>query len=150
MAERPDIQIDLEQDPSGTLAALIDNRLTEALRQNVPPNDSEPLLLLAREGTEVVARLLGATSYGWLLVKMLWVKQDLHRHGLGARLMTRAEALARQKGCHGAWLDTSSRDAERFYARLGYKPFATLENREGERPPGHRRVFLAKRFASGP
>ena len=58
-------------------------------------------------------------------------------------------AVAKDKPVPDPRLDTSSRDAERFYARLGYKPFGTLENREGERPSGHRRVFLAKRFASG-
>ena len=43
-------------------------------------------------------------------------------------------------------LDTSSARAERFYGRLGYRPFGALENGAGERPEGHRRVFLRKRL----
>jgi len=141
------IQIDVESDPDGAIAATIADRLIEALRQNVPPNDGAPLVLLARRGTAIVGGLVGATSYGWLLVKILWVQQEMRCHGLGTSLMTKAEALARLRGCHGAWLDTSSVDAERFYARLGYTPFGVLQNLGGELPPGHRRAFLAKRLA---
>ena len=141
------IQIEVESDPDGAIAATIEDRLTEALRQNVPPNDSEPLIVCARQGTAIVGGLVAATSYGWLLVKMLWVAKEMRGHGLGTSLMAKAESLARLRGCHGAWLDTSSVDAERFYVRLGYSPFGVLQNLEDELPPGHRRAFLAKRLA---
>ena len=68
--------------------------------------------------------------------------------GWGTRLMAQAEAVARSRGCHGAWLDTSSARAERFYARLGYAPFGVLRNEAGEQPQGHRRAFLAKRLTA--
>ncbi len=147
MVARPNIVIEVASDLDGTLARMIEGRLIEALRKNVPPNDSESLIVLARKGSTVVGGMVGVTSYGWLLVKILWVAEEMRRRGLGADLMAKAEALARAKGCHGAWLDTSSTDAERFYVRLGYRPFGLLENLEGERPHGHRRAFLAKRLA---
>ena len=147
LAESPNIQIQIETDPHGAIAAEIEGRLVEALRRNVPPNDSEPLILVARYGTDIVGGLIGSTSYGWLLVKILWVADEMRRRGLGGRLLTQAEALAQARECHGAWLDTSSADAERFYARLGYKPFGVLENASNEFPHEHRRTFLAKRFA---
>jgi GNAT superfamily N-acetyltransferase len=146
VAELPDIQIQFERDPDGAIIAEIEGRLLEALRQNVPPNDSESLILIARYGPDMVGALIGSTSYGWPLVKMLWVAEHRRRRGLGAHLMARAEALAQARGCHGAWLDTSSADAGRFYARLGYKPFGVLENTGDERPHGHHRAFLAKRL----
>lgn len=146
MVERPNIVIEVASDPDGTITAIIEGRLIEALRKNVPPNDSESLVILARNGSTVVGGLVGVTSYGWLLVKIVWVAEDIRRRGLGADLMAKAEALARTRGCHGAWLDTSSADAERFYVRLGYRPFGLLENLEDERPHGHRRAFLAKRL----
>ena len=141
------IQFEVENDPDGAIAATIEDRLIEALRQNVPPNDGAPLVLLARRGAAIVGGLVGATSYGWLLVKTLWVAEEMRCRRLGTCLMAKAEALARLRGCHGAWLDTSSIDAERFYARLGYTPFGVLQNLRNESPPGHRRAFLAKRLA---
>jgi hypothetical protein len=61
--------------------------------------------------------------------------------------MAAGEQAAQARGCHGAWLDTSSRRAEGFYRRLGYAPFGVLENQPGEHAQGHRRAFLVKRFA---
>jgi predicted N-acetyltransferase YhbS len=138
-----------EDDADGVVAHQIDCRLVEALRQNVPPNDAQPLTLVARRGADIIGGLVGVTSYGWLLVKILWVAEELRGQGIGAGLMTQAEAVARSRGCHGVWLDTSSARAERFYARLGYQPFGALQNKGGERPQGHRRAFLAKRLSVG-
>jgi predicted N-acetyltransferase YhbS len=144
------MQIQIEGDPDGAFAAEIEDRLIESLRRNLPPNDSEPLTLVARDGPTIIGGLIGSTSYGWLLVNILWVAEEMRGRGLGTDLMAQAEALARARGCHGVWLDTSSADAERFFVRLGYKSFGVLENVWDERPPGHRRTFLAKRFARTP
>jgi len=113
----------------------------------VPPSDGKPLTLAGRDlQGGIVGGLVGLTSYGWLLVKMLWVAEELRGEGFGARLMEEAETIARSRGCHGAWLDTSSARAERFYIRLGYEPFGVLTNGPGDQPQGHRRALLAKRL----
>jgi len=137
--------ITLEGDPNGTLADEVERKLLEALRQNVPPSDGKPLTLIARnlQGA-MVGGLVGSTSYGWLLVNILWVTEELRGQGFGARLMAEAETIARSRGCHGAWLDTSSARAERFYIRLGYNSFGVLTNGPGEQPQEHRRAFLTK------
>ncbi len=139
------INIMYEEDPHGAFADEVERRLIDALRQNIPPSDGKPLALIAldSQGT-MTGGLIGSTAYGWLLVKMLWVAEELRGQGMGARLMAKAEAIARSRGCHGAWLDTSSARAERFYIRLGYEPFGILTNGPGEEPHGHRRAFLAK------
>jgi predicted N-acetyltransferase YhbS len=139
-------QITLEPD-AGDVAEEIERHLLVALRGNTPPSDYVPLTLVARDAGRLVGGLVGGTSYGWLLVKILWVAEPRRGQGLGARLMAEAEHAAQVRGCHGAWLDTSSARAEAFYRRLGYAPFGALENQPGEQPQGHRRAFLAKRFA---
>ena len=141
------INITLEEDSNGALADEVERKLLDALRQNVPPGDGKPLTLIARDlQGSMTGGLVGSTSYGWLLVKMLWVVEALRGQGLGARLMAEAETIARSRGCHGAWLDTSSARAERFYTRLGYESFGVLTNGPGDQPQGHRRAFLAKRL----
>jgi predicted N-acetyltransferase YhbS len=147
MSSPPSIIMKLEEDPNGTLANEVERKLLEALRQNVPPSDGKPLTLVARDlQGSMVGGLVGSTSYGWLLVKMLWVAEELRSQGFGARLMAEAETIALSRGCHGAWLDTSSVIAEQFYIRLGYAAFGVLANGPGEQPEGHRRAFLAKRL----
>jgi GNAT superfamily N-acetyltransferase len=141
------ITITQDEDPNGAFADQLERELRAALRQNVPSSDGKPLTLVARDlQGSMVGGLIGSTSYGWLLVKMLWVAEELRDQGFGARLMVEAETIARSRGCHGAWLDTSSARAERFYIRLGYEPFGILTNGPGEQPQGHRRAFLAKRL----
>jgi GNAT superfamily N-acetyltransferase len=141
------IRITVEPDP-GAFAAELEERLLTSLRRNVPATDYAPLGLLARDGSgRVVGGLSGGTSYGWLLVKILWVAEEFRGRGLGAGIMALAEEEALGRGCHGAWLDTSSGRACDFYERLGYEIFGKLENREGELPQGHARFFLCKRLS---
>ncbi len=127
-----------------------EEQLAEALRTNFPPSDAQGLTLIAEEnGTDLVGGLIGATSYGWLLVKALWVDLQMRGRGLGQDLMQFAECQAAERGCHSAWLDTSSEQAARFYERLGYRTFAMLENGPSLAPEGHRR-WLMKRQISTP
>lgn len=95
---------------------------------------------------ELVGALVGSSAYGWFLVKMLWVAEGARSRGLGKRLMQEGEREALARGCHAAWLDTSNVGARRFYERLGYEVFGTLENQAGDAPPGHCRWFLRKRL----
>jgi len=142
-----DIRLTVEADPDA-FAEEIEARLLASLRQNIPASDYAPFGIVARNAEGVIlGGLIGGTSYGWLLVKMMWVAGDARGQGLGTRIMNLAEDVVRRRGCHGAWLDTSSRRARRFYEKLGYEAFGILENRDGERPAGHARFFLSKRFS---
>jgi len=89
----------------------------------------------------VVAGLVGETYCGWLFIRYLWVSEDLRGWGVGRELMARAEARARDRGCHAAWLDTFSFQAPGFYQKLGYEEFGRLDY-----PPDHQRHFLSKRL----
>lgn len=134
----------------GDVAAAIEAGLMESLRENQPPSDYLPFMIAARDRDRaLVGGVTGGSAYGWLLIKALWVAKSRRGAGLGARLIEKAAELARSRGCHGVWLDTSSARAARFYARLGFTEFGKLENRPGESPQGHRRIFMCKRFNSG-
>ena len=54
------------------------------------------------------------------VAKML-VHRRARRHGIGAQLLTAAEAAAVQAGKSLLVLDTASADAERLYARVGWQ-----------------------------
>ena len=146
MARTSDVTITLASNP-GDLAAAIECNLLASLAASAPQGGYAPLALAARDrdGT-LLGGLVGSTSYGWLLIKMLWVMESARGGGLGARMMEMAEDDALSRGCHGAWLDTSSDRARGFYERLGYEPFGILENKDGESPEGHRRFFMRKRL----
>ena len=130
---------------SGDASRVIETELVRTLRNALPQADNVSFVLSARDAEgRIVGGLKADTSYGWLLVKVLWVDEACRGRSLGHLLMNRAEERARAVGCHGAWLDTSNPDAMQFYTKLGYTPFGCLANRKGQRPEGHRRWFMQK------
>ena len=91
---------------------------------------------------EIVGGVIGETYWNWLYVNLLWVKDELRGHGYGQRLLTMAEAEARQRGAQHAYLDTFSFQAPGFYKKHGYQVFGELQ----DFPPGHQRYFLTKQL----
>jgi GNAT superfamily N-acetyltransferase len=79
-------------------------------------------------------------AFEWLFVNWLWVADAYRKHGVGSKLMSGAEAAAREAGCHAAYLDTFTFQAPKFYERLGYREFGRLD----DFPPGHSRIWFSK------
>ncbi len=141
---QPDTSVTIaEDDPM--LAGTIETELLRSLRAALPQSESQTFILSAKsEDGNLVGGLTASTSYGWLLVKNVWVAESQRGKGLGRALMAKAETKARDLGCHGVWLDTSSPDAMRFYQRLGYETFGQLSNATGQAPETHCRWFMKK------
>ncbi|MDP8916649.1 MAG: GNAT family N-acetyltransferase [Pseudomonadota bacterium] len=99
-------------------------------------------VLIGDEAGAVAGGLWGKTSYGWLFTELLFVPAALRGGGLGTEILERAEAEARLRGCHSAWLDTFEFQARGFYERRGYSVFARLD----DYPTGSARYFLKKRL----
>jgi GNAT superfamily N-acetyltransferase len=98
------------------------------------------LLVLCDEVGAILGGLLGATGWEWLRISTLAVPEGLRGRGWGRTLVEQAEEIARQRGCHHAWVDTFSFQSRPFYERLGYHVFAELP----DYPTGQTRSFLAK------
>jgi ribosomal protein S18 acetylase RimI-like enzyme len=109
----------------------------------VASEQSKVLLLSLESGTgELLGGLYGYIFYSWLHIDVLWVAESLRRQRQGSRLLERAEAFAREHGCHSCWLDTFSFQARGFYEKHGYAVFGELPNYPGE----HHRYFLSKKL----
>lgn len=93
-------------------------------------------------GGAVVGGLYGRIAAGWMFIELLSVPEAMRGKGHGRQLMEQAEALARERGCIGIWLDTFSFQAPEFYRRLGFVVFGEIN----DYPPGHSRYFLQKRL----
>jgi GNAT superfamily N-acetyltransferase len=85
--------------------------------------------------------LVGHTWAGWLHVSLLWVDDRLRGRGLGSRLLTRAERLARaERGCARARVETWDFQAPDFYRRHGYEVVCAIP----DYPPGVTEYTLVK------
>lgn len=104
----------------------------------------QPYSILLRDSADgpVTGGLYGYVLFDWLFIQYVAVPLDRQRQGIGGRLMSKAEAWARQRGLAGMWLDTFSFQARSFYERLGF----SLVGEIGDHPRGASRLFLAKRL----
>ena len=135
----------VEDQPNPQDCALVHRELT-AFNVAIAGGDGyRPLAAFFRDDSdEIVAGLVAATFYRWLVVELLWVSETHRGRSLGSRLLSAAEQEAINRGCTGAFLDTLSFQAPGFYETQGYRPFGTLEGL----PPGHTRIYMTKHFAS--
>jgi GNAT superfamily N-acetyltransferase len=102
-----------------------------------------PLTLLLRDDdNRVRGGIRGQIALYWLQVDHFWVDESLRGQGYGSRLLDMAEEAARMQGAIGAHLTTSTFQAEGFYRKQGYAEVGRLK----DRPPGHDRIWMAKRW----
>ena len=138
----PGYRLTVEDEPAEADVEVLPHAL-EAYNESQWPQHPpwRPLAIFLRKEGQIAAGLAGETYCGWLFVRYLWVSDELRGRGVGRELMARAEARARELGCHSAWLDTFSFQAPGFYEKLGYEEFGRLDY-----PPGHHKHFLSKRL----
>lgn len=133
--------IDTESEP---LRQAIRAPLARFNEQHLGPHRQRPLMIPLRAADgDVVGGLSAFTADGWLYTEFLFVPEAQRRQGLASRLMARAEAEARARGCRGSWLGTLDFQARGFYERLGYRCFGELH----DHPAGHTLFFLKKNLA---
>jgi GNAT superfamily N-acetyltransferase len=94
------------------------------------------------ERGETLGGVLGSVWGGWLHIAYLWIDDSVRGKDWGTRLMDRAEAYGRERGCHSVTLDTHSFQARPFYESRGYEVFGTLD----DYPKGHKKFFLRKKL----
>ena len=136
----PGYRLTVEDEPAEADVEVLPHAL-EAYNESQWPQHPpwRPLAIFLRKEGRIAAGLAGETYCGWLFVRYLWVSDELRGRGVGRELMARAEARARELGCHSAWLDTFSFQAPGFYEKLGYEEFGRLDY-----PPGHHKHFPAQ------
>lgn len=138
-----DLSLSVTGNPATADLELIGSHLSAFNETDVGPADRTALAVLVRnDAGELVAGVSGYTAWGWLYVQWLWVAEDQRGQGLAARMLAAAEAEARLRGCHGAYIDTFSPVALKTYERAGYAPFGKLD----DFPKGRTRTFLQKRL----
>lgn len=121
--------------------AAIGAELTAFNEQDVGPAGRMTLAVLLRDPDgALVGGISGYTAWDWLYVQWLWLAETQRGQGLAGRMLEAAEAEARSRGCHGAYIDTFNPVALKVYQRAGYVPFGELQNF----PPGRTRSFLQK------
>jgi GNAT superfamily N-acetyltransferase len=130
----------IEVSQSETDAQLIRQKLNEFNFNLVPHYNHEILNLVVRRQNTIIAGLIGDTYWNWMYVSLFWVDERERDHGLGTQLLAEAEAIAIQRGCKNAHLETHDFQSLEFYQKRGYVIFGKLE----DLPEGHTKYYLHK------
>ncbi len=130
-----------EPSPADRDAVLAPLRAYNIAQAGDPHIRPVAILVKAENGT-TEGGLWGRIGYDWLFIELLGLPEALRGQGLGRNLMERAEAIARDAGCAGIWLDTYEFQARGFYEKLGYTLFGAMP----DHPVGQKRFFLMKRL----
>jgi GNAT superfamily N-acetyltransferase len=140
-----DDAFEIEEEPRAQDVALLNERLYQHNAAVTGCDDGRGLTIFVRDGAGggITAGLHGWTWGRVGFVQTLWVREDLRRRGLGARLLAVAEAEAFRRGCTEMHLDTHSFQAPDFYRRLGYEAIGELPGW----PADTTRVFFRKRLS---
>ena len=93
-------------------------------------------------GIEIGGILAGLGYWNGLEIKILWVKEEYRKKGIGTRILKHVEEKAIEKGAEISMLDTFDFQAEEFYLKNGYKPIGEIKNF----PNGHRRIYFSKKL----
>ena len=133
-----DIQLDL--DPGKASIDRLSAGLNEHSSAFVERRGFKPIALFAYEDGKLRGGIYGLINWNWLSVSLLWVHENTRGSGLGTELLERLESEAVAHGCVYSHVDTFSFQAEGFYRRHGYEPFAEL----ADYPPGERRIYFRK------
>ena len=140
MTDQP-FTLEIPDVPNRADREIILNRLIEFEGAAAGPPDIKPLSILVKGASgETLGGLWGNTVFRWLVVELVFIPETARGRGLGLEIMTRAEAIARDRGCIGIWLDTYSFQARGFYEKLGFNVFGQID----DHPPGEQRFFMKK------
>lgn len=138
-----EIRIELADGEDVVLHGAVDAILDEAAEVQGRPFESRKVQLRAMDAEgNFLGGLIGAHLQRWFFVKLLAVSSEARGGGIGAKLLARAEAIAREEGLVGIYLDTFEFQAPRFYLREGYREIGRLP-KVGDAP---QRIWFAKEF----
>lgn len=98
-------------------------------------------IFLEDEQGKKVAGIVGDTHGNWLEIEYLWVSEKLRGQDIGTEIISKAELIAKERGCKYVFLNTFSFQAKGFYLKLGYQEVFSLD----EYPlTGKRHYFIKK------
>ena len=135
----------VEREPAPEDAAALSQGIIAFNKEHVPDleavEDEVKFFVLSKDDEgELQGGLRASCYWNTLHIELLWLDETARGTGVGAELMSRAEAFAVSHNCEKALVETTSWQAKPFYEKQGYTLVATLP----DRPKGHASHYLTK------
>lgn len=101
---------------------------------------STPIMAVAKVNDEVVGGFGGVVILDWLSVDIVFIAEEYRGNGMGTRMLLALEEEGRRLGATRAFVDTTSFQAEGFYAKFGYVEWGRFR----DFAPGVDRIYMRK------
>jgi ribosomal protein S18 acetylase RimI-like enzyme len=126
---------------------FIDDKIIEynlSKMQNVSQDLFESISFVIKDDDgKILAGIVGQKYYcNAAYIDVLWVDNEMRGTGLGSKLLTQFENVARELNCILIHLDTFDFQAPNFYEKHGYYLYGTLT----DNPLGHKRFYYSKKL----
>lgn len=133
--------------PSAADVQVLSDKLGDSNFSKVGEFDRGEVSVFVRDGDgELVGGVHGEFFWGRMYVHRLWVDEARRGSGLGSKLMSDIEDIAREKGVTNIFLGTTTFQAMDFYLKNGYTIYASLESQLR----GDTDYMLMKELEKGP
>ena len=135
------MQLTIHDDMTQAEIDFVEARLVEFADTFTGPRGRRDFGLVLRDAEgSVCGGVVGDTLWDWMQIGTLWIGEEHRGKGYGHKLLERAEALGRERGCRFARLATWEFEARDFYVAHGY---AVYGQQDGF-PKGHTQYYLSK------
>ena len=122
------MKIEVIENPEQDLIDYLDKKISDFNWAHWEVSERLPIAVqLKNEQGEVVAGAAGRTFGDWLLIKTLWVSDELRGQGIGIKILAEIESAGKNRGCNKCLLDTLNFQAMPFYQKYGYETQWTQE-----------------------
>jgi GNAT superfamily N-acetyltransferase len=98
--------------------------------------------LVVKDDDQIIGGLSAFTAIGVLHIELMWVDERFRGQGLGRRLLTKAEKIAKEKGAVSGLTWVLSFNSPEFFQKCGYEVFGVSSGY----PDPIREYYLNKRF----
>jgi GNAT superfamily N-acetyltransferase len=89
--------------------------------KSIGQRDAAFSYVIENDKSDFIAGVSGVNFYGCFYIDLLFVAENYRRQGYGAKLIHKAEELARQRECLFMAVNTMDFEAKPFYEQLGYE-----------------------------
>lgn len=126
--------------PSEADNALVREGIIAYNEKIIGERDKEFSIFLKNDVGKIVGGMQNFLDSESIYIDILWVEENIQKHGYGTKLLNAAEEEAIKNGCTFSLVDTWDFQAEGFYLKNGYERIGELKNYWS----GHSKIFLRK------
>jgi len=136
------IQIIATTNPEEEDKKIIDLGIDEYNLKRIGEQKYIPIASFAKENDQTIGGITGNLFWNYLYIDLMWIHETYRGKGIGRKLITAVENLAKENGIYRSHLCTASFQSLGFYEKCGYSIFGKLD----DMPEGETEYYLYKKL----